>query len=93
MDYIIARKPIVVGARGELADIVAQHKLGEVAKPSDPDSFFRHLCTTLNTHYELDNEGLVEEYRRSKILAAFTAQLESPGTTGSCDILERVTSS
>ena len=74
-------------------DIVAQHDLGEVANPSDPDSFFRRLCTALNTRYELFNEGLVEEYRRSKLLAAFAAQLESPGTNDSRDILERVTSS
>jgi len=93
MDYIIARKSIVVGARGELADIVTQHDLREVANPSDSDSFLEHLCTALDTRHELSTEELVEEYRRSKILAAFTTQSELPGTTGSCDILERVTSS
>lgn len=70
-DYIAAEKPVVVGAIGELAEIVKKYKLGEVAQPSDPVDFYEKIINAINTRYQLDNSALIRKYSKSNVLSSF----------------------
>lgn len=72
-DYIIAEKPVIVGAIGELAKIVEENKLGAVAHPSDPEDYFLKLkeIISLENRNSMDNRHLIEMYSKDHVLSNF----------------------
>lgn len=72
-DYIIAEKPIIVGAIGELAKIVEENNLGVVAHPSDSDDFFRKLqeLILLENKISINNKNLIDQYSMDNVLSKF----------------------
>ncbi len=77
MDYIIAQKPVVVGAEGELADIVRNHQLGAVARPSDAEDFFEKLKEVLKKSWRIDNVSLIDSLDKNTILSGFAKNIEN----------------
>ena len=74
-DYIVAEKPVIVGATGALKDIVEENQLGKVSSPSDPDEFLNKLIEVINTEWEIDNKHLIEKYSRETVLNNFYSRL------------------
>ena len=75
-DYIMAEKPVIVGATGELAEIVEENNLGVVARPSDPEDFYNKLIKLINKKYEINNERLIEKYSRDNVLSEFYKRIQ-----------------
>lgn len=75
-DYIMAEKPVIVGATGELAKIVKENNLGVVACPSDPGDFYNKLIKLINTKYEINNEHLIKKYSRDNVLSEFYKRIQ-----------------
>ena len=75
-DYIMAEKPVIVGATGELAKIVREHGLGEVASPSDPDDYLAKLLKLIDCTYNIDNRNLIEKYSTESVLSEFYDKIQ-----------------
>lgn len=75
-DYIMAEKPVIVGAIGELAKIVKENNLGVVARPSDPEDFYNKLIKLINTKYEINNEHLIKKYSRDNVLSELYKRIQ-----------------
>ena len=78
-DYIIAEKPVLVGAHGALKEIVMSNNLGKVARPSDVDDLYNKLIEIHNTEYIIDNESLINKYKIDNILGKFEKQFYELG--------------
>lgn len=78
-DYIIAEKPVLVGAAGELEKIVSVNNLGRVANPSNVDDLFDNLVDICNCNYIIDNKSLIDEYNIKNILDKFENKLKMIG--------------
>jgi len=74
-DYIVAEKPVIVGATGALKDIVEQNGLGYVASPSDPEEFANKLMTLLDEKRTLNNRDLISQYSRENVLDRFARRI------------------
>ncbi|KAF5429605.1 Glycosyltransferase involved in cell wall bisynthesis, partial [Candidatus Methanophagaceae archaeon] len=75
-DYIMAEKPVIVGATGELAKIVEENNLGVVACPSDPEDFYSKLIKLISTKYEINNEHLIKKYSKDNVLSEFYKKIQ-----------------
>ena len=75
-DYIMAEKPVIVGATGELAKIVEENNLGVVACPSDSEDFYDKLIKLIDTKYEINNEHLIKKYSRDNVLSEFIKRIQ-----------------
>lgn len=75
-DYIMAEKPVIVGATGELAKIVKENNLGVVARPSDPEDFYNKLIKLIDTRYGINNEHLIKKYSRDNVLFEFYKRIQ-----------------
>ena len=74
-DYIVAEKPVIVGATGALKEIVEQNGLGYVASPSDPEEFTAKLMALLDERRVLNNKELIEAYSRENVLGSFARKV------------------
>ena len=55
----MAEKPVLVGAKGELGQIILQNNLGKVSKPSNVDDLYKNLLEMQNIDYSIDNKDLI----------------------------------
>ena len=79
-DYIIAEKPVLVGARGELMKIVNENNIGEVANPSDVEDLYEKFVKIHNNNnYNIDNKHLIANYKIEIVLSKFEKKLKMIG--------------
>lgn len=78
-DYIIAEKPVLIGASGELKKLVLENNLGKISRPSNVNDFHDNLLQMKNQVYDINNHGLINKYNLHNVLSDFEKKLNSLG--------------
>jgi len=78
-EYIISKRPIVIGARGEAANLIKKYGAGLAVKPSDAIEFQRAIVEIFNNNenYQYDIDEFVNKYNLETVIDTYEALIKN----------------